>query len=589
MKRKIAWLVVSCLMTLSLVLASCAPAVTEEGEVVTEKEKEMETLTLTRQDGTKMTKRVEKPQYGGWVNLVTHRETIFKPFKLYSVATLYEVYESLANENWLMGPTGTGEFPMTAIYILEPFSTGKLAESWEHTDPLTTIVHLRKGIHWQNKPPVNGREFDADDVVFSWDQMQNLPGAGYYKPPETPPEKRYKVTALDKYTVEMKLFEPDLYKFRRMLGDPKIVPRELKDVDTSDWRNQVGTGPFMITDWVAGSSTTLTKNPDYWMDDPLRPGNREPYVDGATVLLITDASTSLAALRTGKIDRKYDVQRLDGLALMKTNPELKYVNSLQTDPPSLWPRFGVEPWGTKKEVRQAMMMAINFQKIVDDYYEGDAEILYHPFRPVHVGTFVPLEELPANLQELYSYNPEKAKQMLADAGYPNGFEMEVLTQIAWSEHASLFKEYLAEIGITLNLKVLDSAVLDSVSAAHNFEGAVFGTQMNNSQYWEFTSVLRKDWSSNKGNVDDPWYWSEVTKLPLIMDIDARNAGARELARHVIEQSYYIPFPATYNYIFWQPWLKNYGGEISYGSGGGNQLGIVQHVWIDQELKKEMGH
>ena len=73
----------------------------------------------------------------------------------------------------------------------------------------------------------------------------------------------------------------------------------------NDWRNLVGTGPFMLIDYVAGSTLVLQRNPNYWQTDPIGPGkgNKLPYLDGISVTIITDTSTRLAAFRTGKIDQ----------------------------------------------------------------------------------------------------------------------------------------------------------------------------------------------------------------------------------------------------------------------------------------------
>jgi len=102
-----------------------------------------------------------------------------------------------------------------------------------------------------------------------------------------------------------------------------------------DWHNSVGTGAFMLTDYVANSSITLVKNPDFWGTNPIGPGkgDRLPYIDGIKMLILPDISTRLAALRTGKIDTLDNVVADDAVSLNKTTPQLKSARFL---PGQIW-------------------------------------------------------------------------------------------------------------------------------------------------------------------------------------------------------------------------------------------------------------
>ena len=96
--------------------------------------------------------------------------------------------------------------------------------------------------------------------------------------------------------------------------------------DLNDWENVIGTGPFLITDYVSGSIIKFERNPNYWQNDPLNPGNQLPYVDEVKIMIMTDPSTRLAALRSAQLDYiandRVPIYKEDADSLMATNPEL---------------------------------------------------------------------------------------------------------------------------------------------------------------------------------------------------------------------------------------------------------------------------
>jgi ABC-type transport system substrate-binding protein len=134
------------------------------------------------------------------------------------------------------------------------------------------------------------------------------------------------------------------------------------DLTTSNWKHVVGTGPFILKDYVAGSALTWARNPNYWMHDPFFPENRLPYIDILKVLIIPDISTRMAAIRTAKIDKVYDVLWEDAESLIKTNPELKWIQFTSGAIPAIMMNNESKPF-TDVRVRQALMMAVNYFRI----------------------------------------------------------------------------------------------------------------------------------------------------------------------------------------------------------------------------------
>ena len=212
--------------------------------------------------------------------------------------------------------------------------TGMLAESWEISpDGLTYTFHIRPGVRWHDKAPMNGRQLTAHDVEYNFHRILGMGDFAEAGPTAHGGASNLKtipwesITATDDATVVMKLTEPRLSALRFILVDGIgfIMPPEVIEQhgDVQDWRNLVGTGPFMLTDLVEESSITFTKNPDYWGYDEKYPDNRLPYVDELKFVIIPDAAATYAALRSRTIDwKRWDTSLDAAESMRKTNPEI---------------------------------------------------------------------------------------------------------------------------------------------------------------------------------------------------------------------------------------------------------------------------
>ena len=139
----------------------------------------------------------------------------------------------------------------------------------------------------------------------------------------------------------------------------------------NDWHHAIGTGPFILTDFVPGSSATMVKNPNYWGYDQRYPQNQLPYVDTVKFLIIPDNATALAAMRTGKIDVLDGISLQDAQSMQKTNPEMLQF-SMSIIYCYLDPRNDVAPFNDIR-VRKAMQMAIDLPTIAKTFYAGTAD------------------------------------------------------------------------------------------------------------------------------------------------------------------------------------------------------------------------
>ena len=280
---------------------------------------------------------VEAPRYGGTLTYATNMVETGGSDALVNGGSGHllpmSVVEKPAIRNWALD---RNEWGVTVISANTPFwsLTGALVESWETPDDTTIVLNIRKGVQWHDKPPMNGRELTADDIVFNYHRYLGL-GSGFTEsanPGDLGKVGIESVTASDNYTVVVKLERPHLFALYWVLQwyTFYVYPPEVIEQygDANNWRNLVGTGPFMLTDYVEGSSVTFTKNPNYWGFDEKYPENRLPYVDEKTALIMREGATRLAALRSGKIDyvgfvTNTQINNIDQVeSLARTNPEI---------------------------------------------------------------------------------------------------------------------------------------------------------------------------------------------------------------------------------------------------------------------------
>jgi peptide/nickel transport system substrate-binding protein len=300
-KSRILLSVIVCLVSVALLLPSCGTKIPQ-------------TTTATTQP------KAGTPKYGGSIAVaaITTTEN-WDPAgtgsQLEWIAQ-HNIYQSLTYADWTKGPAGSGEVAFTES-MLGAYFVPLLAESWTMESPTKYVFKLRQGMRFQNKAPANGREVTADDWVYSFKRTgENNGFASYAFPPE-------KVYAQDKYTLVFEFAEPKFEAVKRVSYQYFVFPPEVVAADgTVDWKNTCGTGPYILSDYEASSSATLTKNPNYWQADPLRQGNKLPYIDKITLYYISDNATRIAGLRTGKIDRLGELSFDEAKDLAKTNPEL---------------------------------------------------------------------------------------------------------------------------------------------------------------------------------------------------------------------------------------------------------------------------
>jgi peptide/nickel transport system substrate-binding protein len=379
-----------------------------------------------------------------------------------------------------------------------------------------------------------------------------------------------------------------------------IFPPEVinKYGNMQDWHNSVGTGPFILTDFVSNGSATYSRNPNYWMTNPVGPGKGDqlPYLDGVNYLIIPDIATSISAFRTGKLDSLAG-RTLSEIGTVLNDPSLPILSKrFMTDGSNVLGMrtdMAASPF-SKKEVRQAVMMALNLTAVKDQYYLGDAELLSWPVaKPPaeYQDLYVPLDQLPANVQALYKGpNVTAAKDLLTKAGYPTGFDANVICGPYTSQIdvMSMFKADLAKVGINMTIDAKDVATWTARFSARNY-GANDLMFVGVSGVGTYQKMINFRGSSiyNTSYVNDPTVEAAYTEMQKYVGIDEAKCMkiSHDLMPYLIEQCYVIPLPSVYLYTMWWPWVKNYHGE--YCVGYYNYWITQKFTWRDMSLKNQI--
>ena len=328
-----------------------------------------------------------------------------------------------------------------------------LAESYDISEDGTVFTfHLRKGVKFHN-----GREMTADDVKYSLDRVTNpktqSPGAGFFGSIKGyddvaagKADSLSGVEVVDPQTVKITLSRPDATFLHVMaLNFASVVPHEAVEKWGADFgHHPVGTGAFKLADWTIGQQLVFQKNADYWRDGV-------PYLDKITFEIGQEPIVALLRLQKGEVDIPGDGIPPAKFREVMSDPEQKarVVEGGQLQTGYITMNVTMPPFD-KKEVREAVNMAINKDRIVQ-MINNRAIPANQPLPPSMPGYDKSFEG--------YKYDPEKAKEMLGEAGFPDGFETElyVMNTDPNPRIAQAIQQDLSQIGIKADIKALAQA------------------------------------------------------------------------------------------------------------------------------------
>ena len=337
----------------------------------------------------------------------------------------------------------------------------ELAESWELEDEgKTWIFHIRKGVSFSSGNPVN-----ADAVVFSLHRVVKLAGDPSWILTQFGITEK-SITKIDEFTVKIALdrqYAPALFlscltTYVGSILDPKVVMEYEQDGDMgSEWleENSAGSGPFILEERKRDTPPVqylLKANDQYW-------GNI-PAFKQIIVKSIQEPLEQMVLLDQGEIDIAWNLQP-DQAKRLKGNPDVRISETLTSSIRSMYMNLAYAPLA-KPEIRDALRFAIDYDGVINYIMQGAA---------VKIQTIIPQGFFGYNPAMPYSHDPQKAKQLLAEAGYPDGFDVELkcLDFTPWIDMAMKIKSDLAKIGINVKIKPMNADNLYGAVVAKEFQ------------------------------------------------------------------------------------------------------------------------
>lgn len=430
-----------------------------------------------------------------------------------------------------------------------------LAESWQQSeDGLTWTFKLREGVLFHN-----GREMTAEDVKWSFERLIDpATGAGNAArvgPPET------KIEAVDKYTVAITHPEP-FGIFPQSLGFDKstgIVAKESVN-EQGIIVEPIGTGPFKIGEVEGTTRLVLEKNEDYWQEGL-------PYLDAVEIRPIPDDTVRETALRSGEVDwilsiapQNYESLQAAPNIVVSTAPQLSY--------DYIGVNLEREPFSDVR-VRQAIAMALDRDQIAQAGYFGLAETIQGPTGPGSPWYF---DYAP------YEQDLNQAQALLAEAGYPDGFEMELLPTVQYGETvraAQVIQQQLAAIGIEASINAPEWSEWLELEGSGQYDAYIcnWNGLIDADQYYYLQH--KSDQVFNFTGYNNPEFDQLVTEARSTSDFDERYDIYEQLNQILVDDAPYI-------YMYNKLEVRAYSPQVKGFVTRPDQANNFWTAWLDEE-------
>ena len=415
-------------------------------------------------------------------------------------------------------------------FKLEPL----LASEWKLPDPTTIEFTLRPGVKFHDGTPLT-----ADDVVYTL-----TIAADPNSKVSTPANYNWidKAEKTGELSVRVKLKRPTPAALEYFALVIPIYPKAYREKVGAEGyaKAPIGAGPYKITKVEPGASIDFERFEDYWAGSP----KGKPAIKKMSVRFVPDASTEMTELLAGRADWIWNMNpdQLEGVNrmpnLQAVRKESMRVGYFTLDAAG---RTGADNPMTKLKVRQAVWHAIDRQAIADKLVTGGSRVPQAPCFPPQFGC-------DAEVAVLYDYNPAKAKQLLAEAGYPDGFDVE-LTSYVLPQWGSAVQNYLQAVGIRAKLNQLQVAALIQRAKAGELRAYLgsWGSYSIN----DVSAFLPNFFDGGADDyARDPDVIKWLTEGGSSNDPEARKKAYSAAIHRITEKAYFVPlhtYVTTYGY------------------------------------------
>lgn len=473
--------------------------------------------------------------------------------------------------------TQLGSLPQDQWYTPVP----EVAASVENPDPLTYVFTLRPDVKFHNLPPVNGRNLNADDVVYSFNRYSSI----------SPNKANLGMVAsveasADKTQVTFKLKQPFGLFLNRIASfqDLWIMPQEfIEQSETASEDSMLGSGPFIFEKFEPGVVMSWKKNPDYFEKDAA--GNALPYLDGVNLDIITDQNQVLSQFAAGQLDTISvppslidSVRDQNSSAIFDGSPR-NILSMLIFDPESY--KSNKPPFNDER-VRQGMSRALNRQALLNRI---SSEGGLWPNMPINAGFgetwwLDPQGDDIGDPGLFYQYDVQAAKDLFSAAGVteinvPMHFSSTVYTTVV--PYYDIVREalpaMLGEAGVTVNPVPEEYGQYIATTFAGQFDGFAWSLESVFSDiaaYWTNMFYPRDAGGGrNHSSINDADLVSRIGAMLELQDVEEIRAANFELQKYTSEKMYNVPVVTPVEFAARRPQLKgvvNASGPTSYAVG-----------------------
>jgi peptide/nickel transport system substrate-binding protein len=435
-----------------------------------------------------------------------------------------------------------------------------LATSLRSLNPTTWELKLRQGVKFHN-----GEPFNAEAVKFTLDRVLD---------PATKSVTRgnftwiKEVKVVDEFTVQIVTAKPFPAAPEFLTLAYIVPPKYLKSVGDEEFsKKPVGTGPYKFVEWRKAEHLIVEANPDYWKDSP----KGTPKIKTIVFRTIPETTTQIAELLSGGVDIIRNVPP-DQIAVVKDSANARIsatkilrVNSLLLDSAG---RASNTPL-TNQKVREAIAHAINVDEMLKTILSGYAERTATGVNPLHFGFDGSVKP--------YPYDPERAKKLLAEAGYPNGFEITFNTYsgtiTSMDQMADAIGGYLAKVGIKAKRRHIEDVGLWTKSGQ---EGKLEGIQYYS---WGSNSIFDADAILYALTYSkEPLSYTKDTALDQLLDdgrtqldVKKRQEAYAKAQKLLHDKVYWIPINVQYT-------IEGVNKQLNYEAGSDEMMRVYSASW-----------